>query len=81
MLTATEIVGVSQVFPAGSFLLFFLSKIAIRWAAFKIGSLEVVATPWFKDPALVTLEEPVEELTEEVVESTNPFAQIWKFIM
>ncbi len=33
----------------------FLLKIANRWATFKIASLEAVATPWFKDPALLCM--------------------------
>ncbi len=51
MTTAIEPVGVTQVFPAHH--CHFILKIAIRWATFKNGSLEVVAAPWFKDPALV----------------------------
>ncbi len=47
MNTANESVSV-QVLPA-----IFLLKNAIRCAAFLIGSLEAVAAPWFKDPALI----------------------------
>ena len=31
----------------------FLLKVAIRWAAFNIGSIKAVAAPWFKDPGKV----------------------------
>ena len=47
--TATKPVGVFQVFP----LPFFFLKIAIRWTAFKIGSLKAVTVTWFKDPSMV----------------------------
>ncbi len=46
--TVTEPVAVSKVFPAQH--CHFILKIANRGAAFKIGSLEAVAAPWFKDP-------------------------------
>ena len=51
MTTATEPVGVSKMFPGS--LLHFDLKIAIRWVAFKIDSIEAstVAPLRFKDPA------------------------------
>ncbi len=55
MTTATEPVGVFQVFRLNTAI--FVLKIWIRWAAFKIGSLEEVAmaAPWFKDSALAKI--------------------------
>ena len=47
MTIASKSVGVSEVITTAIFLL----KIAIRWDAFQIGSLEAVAAPWFKDQA------------------------------
>ena len=55
MTTTTEPLGVPQVFLAHHCHIFLL-KIAIRWAAFKIGSLEAVAALLFKDPALDVVE-------------------------
>ena len=51
MTTAIEPVGVSKVFPGS--LLHFDLKIAIRWVAFKIDSIEAstVSSLRFKDPA------------------------------
>ncbi len=65
MATATELVGVY-----GSPVIFLL-KIAICWAAFKIGSIEAVAVaaPSFKDPAQVVFNILAKEFIELFLET------------